>query len=501
MIAGCGSGAGRSARPILLMLLAVCALHAQLASVEGKAINTTNGGPLAGVHISLRSELHAYGAMSDATGAFSITQMEPGEYNLRVERRGFSPGRQNRLALHADEHVKDLRLTMTPTAVISGRVVDENGVPVQDKMVSAVSGPGSDLSRTNYFTNDAGEFRFDSLWPGKYTVMAASSNVGRPPEIRSDGSEEIHYGPTYYPGVTSADQAIKVDAKPGAVMENVEIRLAKQKVVRVSGTVTGVPAELDGRIWWTQHGVNERSAAGFADAGGAFTVWRLPRGRIALSAQAQGEGVNVYSGPVELEIGNENIEGIELRLVPNFDVAGEVKDWSGKGGKVHLIGLFHLKGQDHVGELGAKGEFTVKGLLPDRYRVRVEGAPANSYIDRIQLGPMEQAGRIVDLRNGTGGAAVAIRLAADGAAVNGVVRDSAGVMEGAVVMLRSDDTEMTTRSAADGSYSFTGVPPGKFRIAAVREDVPLRGMPGEDEMEVVEAGAGDRISKDLKVVR
>ena len=58
---------------------------------------------------------------------------------------------------------------------------------------------GSDGLREGDMTDPYGQFRMGSLPPGKYRLRAAPRALNLPPEIRSDGTTEIHYVTTYYP--------------------------------------------------------------------------------------------------------------------------------------------------------------------------------------------------------------------------------------------------------------------------------------------------------------
>ena len=87
----------------------------------------------------------AYGAMSDRTGHFSIATIRPGTYILLPERAGYlhvqakgSTGIPN-ITIKPGEHVTGYQLEMTPRALISGRVVDEAGDPVQGVRVQTVA--------------------------------------------------------------------------------------------------------------------------------------------------------------------------------------------------------------------------------------------------------------------------------------------------------------------------------------------------------------------------
>jgi hypothetical protein len=168
--------------------LLICATAAaQPATFEGTVVNASNGQLLPGVHVSLigfsfslNSIRDAYGAMSDSTGHFSMAGIPPGLYILFTERRGFIYARAKKgalpfptITLKGGEPVAGFKLEMSPRAVISGRVVDEFGDPVQNAnvRVQPVSTASLNIGGGDTQTDDRGAFRISGA-PGKYYIRA-----------------------------------------------------------------------------------------------------------------------------------------------------------------------------------------------------------------------------------------------------------------------------------------------------------------------------------------
>ena len=97
-----------------LLLLLCLGLAAQQAGIEGTAIHSVTGQPLSGVHVRMvtRSAVsNVYGAISDSTGHFSISGMQPGVYTLQPQKTGFVfPS--NGITLKADQRLTDFKLVM-----------------------------------------------------------------------------------------------------------------------------------------------------------------------------------------------------------------------------------------------------------------------------------------------------------------------------------------------------------------------------------------------------
>jgi hypothetical protein len=131
---------------------------------------------------------------------------------------------------------KDASLTLVPSGSISGRVLDATGEPMAGLPIEA---DGSWAGTQSVVTDDEGHYRLSGLRPGKYRVGVAPEQIPMPPEKRSDGTQEVHYSATYYPGSLTARGAARVSVKPGAETNGIDIRLVRTPIVRVSGKMIG----------------------------------------------------------------------------------------------------------------------------------------------------------------------------------------------------------------------------------------------------------------------
>src|SRR5581483_3775486 len=169
----------------------------------------------------------------------------PGPYHISLQRTGFAMTRNFSPDLKLDAgDSKRLDLQLAPTGVITGRVTDESGEPVEYANVSA-QGSGSGEGAT---TDQNGMFRIGGLAPGRYRVKVSMNGLGAgPPEIRTDGTTDVHYASTYYPGVLSKKQAGYVTVRAGSETSGADIPLVRVPFVRVSGKVIGMPADAANR--------------------------------------------------------------------------------------------------------------------------------------------------------------------------------------------------------------------------------------------------------------
>ena len=512
----------RIARCPGLLLLCCAGLGAQTASFSGIAVNSVTGQPLSGVHLKLLTLNiggdipNAYGAMSGTDGRFSVTGMPPGTYVLSTERTGFvhmmtAAGAipLPSITLKGGERIADYRLEMTPRAVIAVRVVDEYGDPVPNVTVEAtpVAPGGPTVARMAYravATNALGESRI-SGGPGKFFIKATPPASNQPPEIRSDGTSDAAYGPTWYPAATSADRASVVEATAGADVA-IEIRLIRQRSLTIRGTVSGIPPGSSATVNLAS-GNSSRGVAVGPDGG--FRLSKLAPASYRVWAFAPG---NLRSQYVEVKPdGPETVE-VQLVLSAGAEVTGTVEIAGDPPGAPLEKRTVTLGSSTATTE--PDGSFKIAGVFPDRYRVGVLPLPENGYVKTVEFDGVTTSEREVDLARVVQGSRLKITLARDGAQLSGTVLDKDGKPLGntvAIVILAPDRDHIYPPNQdglvkEGGKYSLKGIRPGKYLLFAI--DAFRSGPSNSEEdfkklagaAEEIEIKAGDKIAKDLKVV-
>jgi hypothetical protein len=518
----------------------VACLCAQQSSVEGIAVNKYGGAPLAGVHVRLigfnmDGPRAVFGAISDKTGHFSVSGMSAGTYLLVPEYPGFLyvppksesplPGMQ----IKPGEKIQDYRLEMSPRSVLSGRVVDEYGDPMAHVIVLCTAADPKD-EMLNMFgaqrpqTDDRGEFRF-SMAPGKYYLKAESyESSNELPEIRTDGTIEAVYGPTYYPNAAAKDRAAVIEAKPGVDVTGLEIRLARLPNLTISGIVTGMP-DGHGNVQITaRYGENTQMLNGSrsvqAGRDGRFSLSRLTPGLYRVFARYASSGQPMQSASVDVRLDGADQTNIELSLSGGGEVSGTLQ-LAGLPDAKRSVRLQPAEASNYWVTLPApaavdsEGAFKMLNVSPGRYRVVVEPLPANGYVKSVQLDGAAAPDGIIDLSSGARGSRLKVLASTGAGQISGKVLDKDGQpianSMAFAFLLESPKTvgeESTIRVSSDGSFEKKGIRPGKYRIfaldlfhyigsrSALTNDFSEPFARGEE----IEVKEGDKIVKDLKVL-
>ena len=533
---------------------------AEPAAIVGSVTHAVTGAPMVNAHVTVKGSgpsAKTYGAMTTAEGKFAIQGLVPGEYQASVERTGFfmpaQPGGRNWLAvsLKANEKKEFVKLQLAPLGSIAGRVVDAKGDPMEGVAVTVDTGQGS--SNTAFdSTDEQGRFRLMGLTPGKYRVKAmVPGGVTTTPEIRTDGTEEVRYVPTYFGGVADFKSAARVEVGTGAEVGGVEIAMVRMRHVRISGRVQGVPAETRNvSVIFGQVGLGQR---GFLVVlkDGAFELWNVDPGKYVVTATWAAGRDRAQTAPVDVEVGEANLDHLELRVVPPSEVVGSITfedegaqpPAPGKDGKqgqtpnapqgaqgqqvqgsaapgspgsnanraprVELRtvdpGLQAMPGNGFTSDVGTDGRFQYPAIPATRYRVMLTWP--NAWVKSVTLGSQQMDGNVVNLRAGSNGAPLTVVVSSAFGTVSGKVSDASGPAANARVALVREDwistgDSATTTTDESGGYTFANVRPGKYRVAAVEDgdSGPAYGRLDdyEDVLARLEVEAKGQVSKDLK---
>lgn len=537
--------AARAAIP----LLASAALFGQQTAFEGIASNAITHEPLSGVHIRLvgirnlpQGQFDSYGATTDRAGHFSIAPLPPGAYIFLPQRAGFVYGQRKdgsvplpSLTFKAGEQLTGFKLEMTPEGIIQGRILDDFGDPVEHAQVTAVAqsndfvwaGAGTlGENAPAAESDDRGMFQLAVL-PGKYYIQAN-------PRSNSSNGVPAQYAVTWFPQAPAKESAAVVEARAAAETTGIEIRLGHkttlQRPLTISGSVTGVAPGETQTIAILQSGPSAQrmnsSRSMTVNRDGRFTFSGLEPGFYRLSAMQSPNGSGgMRQGPaVELQLTNTDVTNLELQLTSGGDLSGTVEIEGDPPGapqekrSIHLraIGSFSFGGPPSA-DLDRDGSFHIASVAAGRFQVQVDPIPEGAFIKSMVLDGVAAARGILELR-GAPGARVKIVIGRKGARLSGRVRDAAGeplVNTLAIVVLVDDiqninldnqDQSHVAFAKEDGSYSFQGVRPGKYRLLSVDAFHGGNIDKPEDAKKLVEAAEefeikeGESITKDVKVV-
>jgi len=485
------------------------------ASTEGVVLNESTQEPLRRVEISLYrsgksgditgNDNAAYSAVTNAAGKFRIENIEPGEYSLEYRKTGYVTHRATHgfsartLKLGAGESLTDLRYSLLPQAIVTGRVVDDAGETVQGATVLLVRshyrrGSARMMPGGQTQTNDRGEFRIVNVPPGKYYIQA---NIQR---IMMNGSapptpSETHSAPgtafvsTYYPSAAEMAQATRIEAQAGLELAGQDITLRKEKVVKVSGTVLdsdGSPArQTFVSLAVTDGFMRYSSVSSMVDEKGNFTLNNVRPGQYTVMANRM-DGQNHQAARTPLTVSDSDVASVALQLLPGLEAKGlmvlEGSDQKDFDFSSFFLGVEALDSSPFGGsgtEARSDGTFTIPQLSsPGRYTLSAHPNAGKGYVQSIQVGGEDVYGKEVDgAALASGGLRVVVRL--DSARVTGTVEipeDRKANLRSPAVVLQPADPRLRNRSQFSisplnqtNSFEVKNLRPGDYLAFAFEE--------------------------------
>src|SRR5713101_6349997 len=452
-------------------------------SIAGTVVKEPGSQPLKKVLVQVIAEEQKQGgnytASTDADGHFHIENIMPGRYRLFLEKAGFVgvnwrglKSDTNVLTVQAGQSGEDLLFRMVPTAVISGRITDEDGDPMSGVRIIAQKKKPGKATRESVgtdATNDLGEYRLSGLFPGQYWIVAMP-----PPDFRDyeqqpkksshgdnqgDSQPDNRYLTTYYPGTYDDMQASAVTLKAGEETP-INFTLVPARTYRVRGIVTGISAVQKPAVELVSK-AGDSIHASEVGPDGWFEVRGVAPGSYLVTASAAAESQS-RAARQDINVVAADVEGLKLVPLPSFTVSGHLRI-EGKSSadltqySVNLrqaevpedAGFF--MSQDFFGTnapVDRLGNFEWKNVSPGAYIVQVYGGDGQGfYLKSVTLG----------------GRDIATGFTASGpATLDLVVSTKGGTVEGVVVLL-----EKETEKDVDASHVNNDHPVANATVVAV----------------------------------
>ena len=334
------------------------------ASVTGRV--TVGDKPAAGIIVAINGisqQTLIAQTTTDAEGKYRIAGLAPGQVTVATvaptyvlpASPTFTPGRV--LNLSADEVIEGIDFKLTRGGVITGRVTDSEGKPVVEERISlnqiddgrgptqAVPGRPMIARGANpytYSTDDRGIYRLYGVPAGRYLV-SVGDDAGGTWTVRGAG----YYPRTYSPDTTDASKASIVELSEGGEAKNIDINLGlRARTYTVSGRIIDADsnqplAGVDYSFGSLRQDQNQTYFSGTNSPGtptnvnGEFRIEGVEPGRYGIMATSSNflpnnflsvsdRQLRVYSDPVQFEITDGDVSGLEIKARRGLSLSGAV---------------------------------------------------------------------------------------------------------------------------------------------------------------------------------
>jgi hypothetical protein len=432
------------------------------------------------VYVSVTNSDDNTVVQSDAAGRWSVAHIACGRATISATRVGFlksqkAPAPNPAVTLANTAPLHDVKLELSPQAVIAGRVLDDQGDPIPGALVSlmtsrVLNGMRALAATMSNATNDLGEYRFAGLEAGKYLVCAASGqpgmsggNIPRPP-----------VGERCYPGPPDSSPPVTMDVAPG-YEGRVDFTLMPVSTVQVRGVVSGVPEDVNSGVNLVSRALPNmtgRMGATLSAAvrkDGTFIVRNVPPGAYTLIATALQQNKRLMAR-TPVDVGGGDLDGIHVHLEPGVTVAGTVKVVSVAGRKLDKpIFTATLRSADMGGSQvvwdESRTSFTMPDVLPGNYRLDFS-APAPFYVRSATMGGRDILG--AELPIGLGAGSIEVVVTDDGGVLEGDVTADGdeGPVSSWVLVQKEGAPPRNVRTDSNGHFRMDAIPPGDYTAYA-----------------------------------
>jgi Carboxypeptidase regulatory-like domain len=481
-------------------------------------------------------------AITDSAGHFAIDHIAAGRYNLAVERTGYLPQQYGQdqpdkpgatLAVATGQKITDLIFRLQRTAVIAGRVFDEDGEPVPNVIVEVLLRSHLRKKMTmqsvgQATTNDLGEYRVFDLSPGEYSLRAASQ-PGR--NMSGNGSTSpAAYAPSYYPGASEFARASMIDVKAGDAIPGIDFLLSAKGANRtyairgrVSNSVSGhpeahifvmaVPREAEQMEFDQNQNAQPNPRTGDFEiksvAPGAYTIVGI-----------WFDGGKMRGARQDVNVTGADVDGVSLVITNGADVLGRVS-FEGKAGATADQITASLRPKDEQSMLGGgqqatvqpDGSFVLTGLSDGQYWIDVSSKCDVCYIKSATANGIDLLEKGIDVASGAAPSPIALVYSSNTGSVYGAVSNkddlpAAGAYVIVVPEVASPRRPESTPSATTdqyGHFEIHGLPPGKYKAFAfdkqeVDAEDPDFLKSFQDKAESVELSSSGRQTLRLKMI-
>ncbi len=468
--------------------------------IAGTIVNAIGGNPLARARVTIvdaKNRQKAQWMITSDDGRFDFKQVSPGKYSLQGAKRGFIPafydeheGFSTAIVTGAGLDTEHLVLRLDPSAMLSGKILDELGEPVRQATVSLYRedrqvGVGRIIKFRVSMTDDQGGYEFSNLDAGSYfisatakpwyalhTVSSGEPAAGNVPAA-VDQSLDVAYAITYYGDATEPDDATPIPVRGGDHLQ-ADIHLNPVPALHLifhapENGANGFTMPMlqkpsfDGMEMVQSDGMSQVSA-------GVFEITGVAPGRYSVRTPEAGRGaeaneVDITTNGQELDMSTAQRASTvkatiqvlgEATLPPQIEVAL-------RNSKMRIVAWQ---------EMDTKGEVVFQDLAPGKYDVLAGSRPKAYSVARMSSESGVIAGHTLNV---TAGASMAITLSLVGGTVNveGFARRAGKATSGAMVVLVPKNPESNRelfrrdQSDQDGSFLLRSVIPGSYTIVAI----------------------------------
>jgi hypothetical protein len=488
--------------------------------ISGHVYRADDGAPIAMATVALTMEVELDGyripvqqsARTDNDGAYVLTQLAPGEYSLRAERRGFASSQFNRagsvsdskkIVVSSGQAIDKLDFRLFVGGAISGTVLDDEDEPLEGAEVSAIrltyhrGGLIDEAQVATVRADELGEFRLFDLPPGDYFVRALNMYTYMQETTSKPHDSISAFRSTYYPGTPTTENAQKMKVRAGGETSGVRFSMSRQLTYSISGTIIDPTAARIPKRYFISPGYVGSGSLEVASIApnpdGTFLIPGVPSGEYILWAFALMTGpatdaerqINFSSGGRIIQVSDNDVHA-DVQIGPRGEVDGKIVIENSTGQSVSGVGVTLLPElltkvfnplSLYDSSTDQAGRFRITRVETGRYAFSLYGK-TEMYLKKAVCNKIDYTFRQFTVDAGETLGDCVLTLANDTGVIKGQVLNGENpVVDQVVVAIPQSPSlrqnaryNVTASTDAKGEYQLKAIVPGDYLLFAVRPD-------------------------------
>src|SRR5580693_5461056 len=406
--------------------------------------------------------------VGDSCTTYSSNRGQSRPTQLMARKPGFLNDPNGIQNLPKEPPGKDITISLTPEALVVGRVVlpssePSDEIPLEIYRRQVQDGRAHWISAGSVSTRSNGEFRFAELSAGSYKLLTREE-LDRDPLTFDPSGQQYGYPPVYFPNAKDFDAAQTIQLTAGQIFQ-ADISLVKHAYYPIKVAVANAAENVRGLgiVVCAQGHRGPGYALGY-NSRDQMIEGLLPDGIFTL--EAVNFGPNAASGQLNISVKGAAVEGPRMTLVPNGAISVNVQEEftsNENTGSEHVVihrggprrdVSVRLEPADDFGQERGAGmrnasgpaddALGIEGVQPGRYWVRVDAS--RGFVASVTSGPTDLQHHLLVVGPGGSSAPIEITLRDSTAELDGTVEGMPGAQGTPPPAIQS------ARMAADGSF-------------------------------------------------
>jgi hypothetical protein len=469
--------------------------------IAGTVVSTVGGGALGRTRVTIRDAKNVKDVQSVLTGddgRFEF-RVKGGKYSLQGAKRGFITADYDQheqfssaIVTGAGLDTESIVLKLAPSAVLSGRILDESGDPVRRANVALwredhSTGVSRIVRFRNDIADDQGAYEFTPLDGGTYflSVSAAPWYAVHPVSTAPEGEApmptmvdrglDVVYPTTYYAGATESEDATPIPIRGGDRLE-LDLHLVPVQALHVV-----FRGPQNGENMYSMPLLQKRVFDGMdrqirqenihLTSPGVFEIVTAP-GKYAV--RFSGPARNGRISEVDISQDHQEVDTSSGDALSNVNASIHVLGEDAVPRELFVILRDEQKRGVNFQLVSSKGEVAFANIAPGTYDL-IAGSQDNSYsVTRIVAEGHETPGHTLKVPAGSS-LSLSLTLVGGSGRVEGFAKRAGKAVAGAMVVLIPKHPEANRelfrrdQSDLDGSFLLQSVIPGAYTVIAIAD--------------------------------